>query len=277
MSHPIYHQNDYRETIRERLTLTQKSRAGFTLKKLAEKIPIQYTYLSKAMNDAKVHLNEDDLFVVCVELGFTPEERDFILLKRSLAVTAQPDRKKFINAKIKSLVDKRELAAEAQGYSSVHQAREVDFLFDPFCMVVLIALGIEIYRKSPDLLCEKLGISLGELKTILKKLVRNEMIEMEISSRLSVKKVLKDSVHYGLDHPFMRVHQGLMKTVVNSHVLRCPDDAKRSFLATFTADDDAFQKIHVEFMNFLTKAEAIAKKSRSVKLLQINFDLFRWF
>ncbi|MBC7397360.1 MAG: DUF4423 domain-containing protein [Bdellovibrionales bacterium] len=273
----VHHDRDYRVTLRQKIADIQQKQPSFTLKKLAAKIPIQYTYLSKAMNHPKVHLGEDDLFTLCEQLKFLPEERDFILMKRALATTANSDRKKYLQQKIEAVLKKQTLNAETQGYSSQTQAQEVQYLFDPLCVIVQVSLGIESVRKNPALLCEKLGIGFSELKLTLQKLVRNEIIELEEGSSIKIKRVLRNSLHYGPDHPFMRVHQSLLKTAIASQLLRCPEEAKQSFVATFTMDESSFDRIQQEFRSFLKNVETIARKSRAVQVYQMNFDLFRWF
>ncbi len=275
-SERVYNDDDYRNTLRMRVSEIQETQPGFTLKRLASKIPIQYTYLSKALNNPKVHLGEDDLFTVCEQLKFLPEERDFILLKRAFSAANNSDRKKYLRQTIESQLKKRRLNVEVQDFSSKNQAQEVQYLFDPLCMIVQVALDIEAVKKNPAVLCEKLGLTLTELKAILQKLVRNEMIELEEGSSLKVKRVLKSSLHYGQDHPFMRVHQSLMKIAMSSQLLRCAEEHKQSFAVTFTMDEPSFQKTKERFRAFLKEVELISTKARNTQVYQMNFDLFRW-
>jgi len=60
--------------VKDRLSELRKEKPSLSLKNIASKIPIQYTYLSKAMNDGKTHVNEDHLFTMAQILDFVPKK-----------------------------------------------------------------------------------------------------------------------------------------------------------------------------------------------------------
>jgi hypothetical protein len=51
---------------------------------------------------------------------------------------------------------------------------------------------------------------------------------------------------------------------------------KRSFLATFAADEDTFLKLPERFRKFLSKEEQLVAASRPKATYQMAFDLFLW-
>ena len=68
----IYKQTSYKQIIKDSVKEKKQQRSSFNLRKLAECIPVQYTYLSKVLNHEEAHLNEDHLFKACRLLDFQP-------------------------------------------------------------------------------------------------------------------------------------------------------------------------------------------------------------
>src|SRR3954464_13045770 len=116
----IYQEADYKKAIRLRLKELGRVRKGMTLKKLAQKIPIQYTYLSKALNDEKTHLSEDALFTLAKLLEFFPDELDYLFLLRAHAMASRPERKEHLLGKILQIQKAHKLDAPMQDF---HQAQ----------------------------------------------------------------------------------------------------------------------------------------------------------
>jgi len=271
----IYQSDDYKETLRGTLKALKKERPATTFKSVAKQVPMQYTYLSRIMNDSGAHFTEDQLFRICSILMMRPEQTDFILVLRSYATANSPDRKKFLFQKIERLKKERTLSAEVQSHASSKIAEEMAYLFDPLTVLIHMALHIDAIKKNPLILVEKLGIRQTQLKECLRKLEAQGWIVTE-ERPLLIKKISNKSLHFGRDHPLMRVHQQLLKTMLNSQLMRTAEKDKHSFLATFTADASSFEKIKDAFQEFLSKVEHIAKKARDEKLYQVNFDVFQW-
>jgi DNA-binding Xre family transcriptional regulator len=255
----------------------QATRKHLTLKKLASQISIQNTYLSKALNDEKTHLNEDHLYSICQLLELEPEETDFLLLLRSHATAQDPARKSFLYTKLEKKRRKRRLNAEVQDYESSRLTRDMGYLFDPLCAVVYVSLHIPQVQKNTRVLTQNLGITLAKLKEILRTLVSLELVEMSADDPFAFKRFLKSQIHYGRDHPLMRVHQSLLKTMVHSQLLRTAEEDKHSVLVSFTTDEGGFAKIKDEFQAFLKRVEGVVGASKDTHTYQLSFDLFKWF
>jgi uncharacterized protein (TIGR02147 family) len=268
-------QTDYKAAIKARLKELQQLRPGLTLKKVAAKVPIQYTYLSKVLNDRSTHLNDDDLFHVGQLLEFFPQEIEFLLLLRAHQTATLPARKQFAFQKLEKARKQIGVRATIQDSGLSQITQEMSYLFDPFCMLVYVALNIPGIRKDPRQLCSLLGITQPRLKDALKKLALVDFIEMD-QGPFSVTKVNKGRLHYSKDHPLMRVHQHLFKLASQDQLLKLSEEDKESFQVAFTADRKAFDQIRAEFRQFLKRVEEIAHPSKDESVLQMNFDLFFW-
>ena len=271
----LYEESDYKTAVRHRVKELSTSRKPLTLKRLAERIPIQYTYLSKALNDEKTHLSEDALFALAHLLEFYPEEVDYLFLLRAHATAARPERKQHLLGKIRQIQKAHKLNASIQDFSQSQWMQEMGYLFDPLSVVVHVAMSIKELRADPRKLCPALGIDAVRLQEILRKLAQLDFIELSEDGR--VEKMLKGHIHYGTGHPLMRVHQHIIRTFAAAKIITTPEQEKHNFMATFSGTPEIFEKIKEAFQRFVKDVEKLAIASPQRKhLYQIQFDLFRW-
>lgn len=268
-------QSDYKSAIKIRLKELQELKPGLTLKKVSEKIPIQYTYLSKVLNDADTHLNEDHLFQVGQILEFFPQEIEYLLLLRAHQTATLPARKDFAFKSLEKARKTLGIRAKVQEPSLHQLTQEMGYLFDPFCVLVYVALSMPAIRKDPRQLCQTLGIHPTRLKDILKKLALIDFIEMG-TGPFNVVKTNKGKLHYSKDHPLMRVHQHLFALASQDQLLKSGEEEKERFQVTFTGDRKAFAQVKAEFHGFLKRIEEIVRTSKDENVMQMNFDLFFW-
>lgn len=270
---------DYRAAIKSRLQELRPLRPGLTLRKVADKIPIQYTYLSKALNDARTHLNEDDLFQLCQVLEFFPPEIDMLLLLRAAQTAELPARKAFIERKLQKA--RKGLVVRAQVRDSTEQvglagvSRDLEYLTDPFSVLVHVSLSVPAIRRDPRQLAGMLGITSARLKDILKRLALLDFIEMGVGP-FNVTAVKNGRLYFSREHPFMRVHQQLFRTAIQEQLMRLGEEDKESYMRTFTSDRETFERIRAEFREFLKRVEKLVVPSKNEHVLQFNFDCFVW-
>lgn len=271
----VYAELDYKKTIQLRLKELNQTRKRLTLKKISEKIRIQYTYLSKALNDEKTHLNEDHLFALCGLLDLFPEEIDYILLLRAHCVAADPRRKAYLHAKLNQARKARHLNASIQEAQSRQLAQDMAYLFDPLCLLTHVLLHIDEYFKNPRRICGAVGITPAKLNEILRKLNELEFIELSPETG-AVVRVMRGHIHYSTGHPLMRVHQSLLRTLSASQIQRVSEDDKHNMMVTFTGDAATFERIKVAFQKFLQEIEKTVVNAPSEHAYQLCFDLFKW-
>jgi len=272
----IYTQTNYKAAIKTRVKELGASKKKMSLQKLAARIPIQNTYLSKALNSEKTHLNEDHLFKVCQLLEFFPEETDFIFLLKAKSIATEPSRRNYLESKISRYRQERLRNATFQEFNTRQLTQEMNYLFDPLCTLVQVALFIPEYQSNPRKLCSVLGVSSEKLKQILNKLRDLDYIKID-DNGFSILEVKQNQIHYGTDHPLMRTQQNYLRNKSTVHLNQISEEEKHSFMGTFSADDETFQNIKSRFRNFLKEAETLIAKAPSKKIFQMNFDLFNWF
>src|SRR5436190_1251586 len=127
---------DYKKVIKDRVKDLQAARPGFTLKRLAERIPIQYTYLSKVLNDERSHLNEDHLFQIGQILEFFSHETDYLQTLRAYQTTENASRKQSLFKQLERMGRDLGLSAKKKTGEEMQLQREMSYLMDPFCMLV---------------------------------------------------------------------------------------------------------------------------------------------
>lgn len=272
----LYSFSDYKTLLKARLHFLRKKKASLSWRNIAEKIPMQATYLSKALNDKKTHLSEDDLFRICRWLDLKIGEIEFVLLLRSENMTNEKDRKEFLIQRIQDLKKKRVLSTDYTSAEIQELTNEMSYLLDPISVLVHVALFVPKYKKDPLLLCSQLGIAQAKLKKSLEILSKCDYVQLG-KLPFSVTSVNTKSPHFGREHPFTRTHQAAIKSSLLFRLTQTSEEKKESFVATFTMDDKGFDASRKAFEDFIKKIHAISSASKDEKLFQLNFDLLEWF
>jgi len=270
----VFTEGCYKQAIRERMKELRANGKPRTLRKVAERIPVQHTYLSRILNLEGKHLNEDHLFTICNLLDFDSEEAEYLLLLRAEATTTHAARKKHLQDKLAHLREAKQLRASIQDFNSQNLSKEVGYLFDPLCVVVHVSLGIEEYRKNPDRLCAQLGITRKNLKEILRKLC--DMGFIDLAENGAVSSVNRRHIHYSPQHPLMRAHQTFLRSLGISQLPKIEEEDKSSFMVTFSAEPETFQAIKDSFQKFIKEIEKKVVAAQCRNTYQLNFDLFKW-
>lgn len=272
----IYAEHDYKIILRSRVKEMARTKRSLTLQAIARQIPVQNTYLSKALRDPKTHLNEDHLFRICKILDFFPREIDYVQLLRAQALTSDSTRRAYLEAKINRMRQASQRRAEFKELDTRDLIQEINYLFNPLCMLVHVALFIEEYRINPRRLCSPLGLTPASLKQILETLQLLNFIRLE-SDGTTVLEVLQNQIHYGVNHPLMRTHQHLLRSKILAHLSQVSEVDKHCYMGTFAADEETFLKLRQLFRQFLKEAEPLIAKAPSKAIYQFSFDLFKWF
>ena len=102
-----------------------------------------------------------------------------------------------------------------------------------------------------------------------------EMIGLDGPKR-TVREVKQNTMHFSKEHPLMRGHQQILRHLSAARIARADDNDKVSFMASFSASAQTFEKIKEEFYKFLAEAQKLAAAGEGEKVFQIGFDLFSW-
>lgn len=275
MTYDLYSYSNYKEAIRERARHQKETRPGFTLKKSSQTLEIQYTFLSKCLNDPKTHLSEDHLYRFGEILGFVPDEIDYLMLLRAYEIAESTSRKNNLLAKIEGIRNTRILSGEYVSGSNIKLSDEVDMWLNPLCNLIYLALHIKQYRKDPRQLCSYLGITTKKLREVLELLEKNKKLTLG-DTPFEVTSILKVKDHMGREHPLMRAHQAALKTNLMNRMALTSEDSKESFIFTFSASEEAFPKIKNRFSQFLKEAQELSSEGKADSLYQLSFDFLRW-
>lgn len=271
----IYAESDYKQAIRARVEELKKQRPGFSLRSVAQQVPMQYTFLSRVLNRDDAHLSEDQIYTIGKILELYPDESSFLFLLRSIATTSSEKRRAELLAQAEKERQRHTTSASLQDPARSEFNLGMKYLLEPIHLFVHLSLDIPHYRKNPKSLTMPLGISLQALGEILQTLQKLNYLELG-DDIFTVKKVHNNHIHFGADHPLTRVHQSLLKTMASAQLLKTPEGEKKSIQILFASDPKSFEAIRNEFDIFLRKAEKIATSAPSKAVYQMSFDLFKW-
>ena len=272
----LYTSTNYKDILRARLFSLKQKKANWSFKRIAEHLDIQYTYFSKVMNSDHHHFSDDDLFAIGKFLQFTAAEIDFLQSLKSFTTTTNADRKNVLKVKIERFQKDKSLDVDEQRSSSSAFSNEVEYLLNPLCVVIHVALMSKTLNKDVRALAPKLGIKLPKLREYLKILEKNGLLKQDPQDPWSISEVKNWRTHFHRDHPLVRTSQNLIRQLALSRMSLISEEEKQSLNFSFTMDTQGFEKLKIEFKTFLKSAEAISKSSQHSEVYQMNFDLFKW-
>lgn len=273
----IYDFRDYKEALQQVLKKTKSRDPKITLRSLATKVRVQYTYLSRVLNSKQTHLSEDQLYALSATLQLFPEEIEFLFLLRSYQTTEIPNRREAIFAKIENIAQQKKARAVAVGDGSVGSNHDLHYLLNPICVIIHAALFIKDYQKNPRVLCAYLGISVADLREVLRVLDSAGYIDVDPTDAFKVLVVKSKRPHFTRTHPLMRAHQSLLKNAMNGRLAQTPEEVKESRMVTFTGDEKFFETLRKLFDEFMKNVHKCSTEGKDAHLYQLNFDFLRWF
>lgn len=272
----VYDHEDYKLAIRGRVAQLKVTRKSLTLRKLADRLSIQHTYLSRCLNGDKAHLSEDHIYSLGRLLDLLPDEIDHLLLLRSYACTGDVHRKETLYARLDAARKSRLGSGEKKEFRYEDLQAEAAYLFTPLAVIVHVALFIKEYRLNPRALCSLLGITADRLKEVLRILDQSDYIVIADKDPFQIVEVKSKYPHFGREHPLMRAHQATLKTLLQSRLQQTSESDKESFMVTFSMDEKGFGRVRDEFKKFVTQIQQISTEGQHHHVYQMSFDFLRW-
>lgn len=274
----FFQETSYKSAIRVALRDYNEARGSrrLSFRKIAEAIGIQHTYLSRALNQESVHLSEDQLYAVATRLGLEEDDIEFLFLLRSAAVTRIAPRRERLERQIAKLRKAHLVRAQSRDFRGREFQRDIDQLLDPYCVLVHTALSVPAFASNPRALCQVFGFTETRLKSCLRLLADLDYLTHHAET-VSVSDLKPIHQHFSKEHPLVRTHHQLLRTLASAQLLKTDEDEKRSLQVTFSADAKTFQRIGERFFAFIAaevEPQVIQAESKSV--YQLSFDLFRW-
>lgn len=269
----LFSSPEYKDVIKALIARHRENDPSLTNKFLANRIPIQATYLSRFFNDPHSHLKDGTLFRLGKILNLSDEESDFLIVLKSYQTAEEPERREYLYRKIQD-IQKSQEDGQTMGSQAEKLELESMYLLNPKCLLVQVALSIPQFSENPRLLCSPFNLSITHLISILDLIERNGFIERG-EDPLEVKKVNKVHLHIESSE-LMRIHQYLLKTLIPPKLQELPEEEKKSFIVTFNMDEKSYKQCVDSFDRFINEIREIKEKSRSEGVYQLSFDLFKW-
>jgi uncharacterized protein (TIGR02147 family) len=269
----IFSEIDYRKIIRDTVRSRKKLDRHSSFSRLSERSRVQNTYLSKALR-GHAELSADQLYAICVALGFSADEREYMALLLEFARSAHMARKSELKEKIRA-VQARHLRSEEHLRARAVQISSEgiqEYYLDPLHQIVHVCLTVERYQKEPELLAEALKLRPERVVSLIQTLERLGIVERK--GNKVVPRI--NGIHLPQDSPVFSSWRSQLRT----RSFQCLQDAKPgeaySFSVVFSADPATREKLQALFLDYLKSVEGLVDQTQPVCVYQMNFDLHPW-
>jgi len=92
---------NYKRSIRRKIEMYQEQNEGVTLCKIAYSLEIEPSYLSRFLSGGSAHFSDELLYRLLRAIDLPESEIDYILLAREYERAENPERKKYLELKLK--------------------------------------------------------------------------------------------------------------------------------------------------------------------------------
>ena len=265
---------DYRKGLVGLFQRTKRADPQLTYARVAEHARVQPSYFSNVLK-GRGDFSGDQLFLVCNALKIEEVEADYLALllewERSAVVTRKQALKKRIDEiRRDRLRTHRHLKAKPVTLETLDEAA---YYLDPFIKIIHVYLDLPTYAREPERIRNELGLSAERLELAIRSLEKLGMVEQDSSG---VYKVLIKNRHLPQSSPVCLPHQALLRLKSAEQLSRLPEEKRQHVSVTFSTSSSVAEKIHEEFLRFLSSAETLVKSSSGQRVFQMNFDLFPW-
>lgn len=244
----------------------------FTFERLAYRVGIQKSYLSRVMRTEGPNLSEDQLYAIAVDLGFSAEESHFLQLQLAHARSGLRARRDELAATIDGLRRAHQRSEAHISAPAVGPAELTEFFVNPELILTHMCLSLPRLRHDVRQIGSTLGLSGEELTANLAALERLGMVKLEDGGY----RVQHDRMHLPVDSPVFRAYRSMQRLKSLERCQRLPSDRAYSFSVAFAANESTRQEIKQAFLGFLATVEKMAQGAPDEDLYQMNFDLFDW-
>jgi len=264
----------YRKLIKEVVEEKKKQGIEISFQKIAEKMRVQKSYLSKVINN-QADLSGDQLYLLSKILAFSEDEKYFINLLWEYERTALSERKNEIFDKIKIVQEKKK---EISSNINANQLKtetffEQEYYLDPYLQLVHIFFSIEEFQKTPGKIKKILNLSSERFREIINKLVMLKIISKEKNGHY---KNRITGLHLPKNSPFFSSWLRSVRLNSLAQNLTSSQNDNYNFSVIFSADHKTQETINKEFLIFISKMQSLVKEAESKHVYQVNFDFLKW-
>lgn len=261
---------DYRNIIKER-----SKPKGLTFKSLAENCAIHTSYFSRVMM-GKADFSDEQLYLIGKTLLLRDWEIDYFLLLGDFARSGNMKHKDFLLEKIEEMQKhKQKVGAQLQDTHTNFPENYIELYYEEALTAKIhMHLTIERFRKNPDLLTKKLGISKTKLDSELRKLKFLHLIK-EANPGVEL---LKTHVHLDESHPASPNNHINWRLESIGHISKraChPTDYHLS--VAFGSNEKIKKELKELFKKYVIQAQKIVKENpatESEDIYFLNMDLY---
>lgn len=270
----IYDELDYKVALRKALDDRKKCLGQrFTYERVAERVGLQKTYLSRMLRSDGPHLNVDQLFKLAEVLELERDERDYLHLllehERSQVEGRKQELQQAINA-IRQRQQRSEAHIKMAGELNTNERAE--YFLKPDLQLVHMFLCIERFRCDTAKVAGKLGLSLEELRTHLITLERLNLIELDGDKVM----VCREQAHLPVESPLCAGSRVLMRLKAMQRYERLSAERSYNFGVVFTATESERLWLREEFLKILSQLKDRCDAAPAEEVYQMSFDLFDW-
>jgi len=270
----VFSLRDYKEAIHAKLAEKKRLLGNrFTYEKLARRIGVQQTYLSRVLGPNGPHLSEDQLYRIASDLGFGHDERRFLQLLLERDRSEIPERLRELTEEIDRLARTRQ---RSEAYLSVettpNSSELLEYFLNPDVPLAHMFLTVKRFRDNVPQIASKLGITDDALNNILATLERQGMVALVDGSY----EVKLDQTHLSADSALFGPYRAMQHMRAMERFQKLPLDRTYNFTVVFSATEAARLQIKTEFLEFLKKVENIVQNAPDEDVFQMSFDLFDW-
>jgi transcriptional regulator with XRE-family HTH domain len=269
----VYENKTYQDTIESYISFQKSLGLKVTFQKIAEIMRIQKSYLSKVMA-RNASLSRDQLFLFAKEVGLDSNQMEYLFLLLDHEKCAVEDYKIHLQKKIDKISS---LHTQSDKYINKESIQITDAQMNKYylnCENQLIHLSFSIpkYQENVEALRVDLRLSAKQFSDALALLKDLGLIQI-LEGRV---KLIKSNLHLQHNSPYFHQWKNQLSLKAMEWEKGLEQNDKYNFTVSFTADDEAKERIRLEFLNMLNFIEKEVTKAPSDNLYQMNFDLFKW-
>ena len=263
----IYKYLKYRDALKEAIEIKRRLPGKWTLRQLASATRLQASFLTNVLK-GRLHFSADQLYALADHLGFSANERRYLLLLLEHERAGLKARRDELREQIEALRRENQKTEKHVSIKPVELSADAmaQYYLDPFVQLAHVHLNLTRFRDHPEELGPALGLSKKHLAGILDVLVRIGYVRIERGSY----QVVAKNKHLPREAPLC----GPLKSI--DQMQRLSISETYSFSATLSGNDETKAELQAAYLAFLKSAEAIVKAAPAQKVFQMNFDLFPW-
>lgn len=269
----IYGYDSYKLFLRDLVESRKLAERQFSYAKLAQKIGVQRSYLSRVLN-GDASLNADQLFLLSTELNILGEERKYLLLlleldrchvpARRLELAAECEKHKKEKLRTEAYMKRESIAPSETAF--------VEYYGNALVPIVHMFLTIPAFLKDPEGLCDRLQISRKALGSALQTLERCDLLRLEKTGYQLVEKDLFLSARSNL----WKIYGTQFRLKSIEYHQKTEDEHDYFFTASFSANEELRQRLRQKLKDLLEWLSPLVEKSHSEEVFHLNLDLFKF-